>query len=42
MTISPIPTPTGDQWVQTGFTGLIWLILPLIVGLRLVVRSEAK
>jgi hypothetical protein len=35
-------TPTADQWAQIGFTGLIWLILPLIVGLRFVVRSEVK
>jgi hypothetical protein len=35
-------TPTGDQWAQIGFTGLIWLVIPLIVGLRLVARSEVK
>jgi hypothetical protein len=35
-------TPTGDQWTQIGFTGLIWLVLPLIVGLRFVLRSEVK
>jgi hypothetical protein len=33
---------TGEQWAQLGVTGLIWLVLPLAIGLRLVLRSEVK
>ena len=32
----------GDQWAQLAVSGLIWLILPLAIGLRLVMRSEVK
>ncbi|HST48437.1 ABC transporter permease [Jatrophihabitans sp.] len=35
-------SPTGEQWTQIGVTGLCWLIIPLVVGLRLVMRSEVK
>jgi len=35
-------TPSGEQWAQIGVTGLCWLIIPLLVGLRLVMRSEVK
>jgi len=33
---------TGEQWAQIGVSGLIWLVLPLLVGLRLVMRAEVK
>jgi ABC-2 type transport system permease protein len=33
---------TGEQWAQLGTAGLIWLVVPLAVGLRLVLRSEVK
>ena len=35
-------TPTGQQWQYIGVTTLIWLVLPLLIGLRLVMRSEVK
>jgi hypothetical protein len=31
---------SGEQWLQLGATGLVWLVVPLAVGLRLVLRSE--
>ena len=31
---------TGEQWAQLGVSGLFWLVLPLAVGLRTVLRSE--
>lgn len=34
--------PTGEQWAQIGTSSLIWLVLPLAVGLRMVFRSEVK
>jgi ABC-2 type transport system permease protein len=33
---------TGEQWVQLGVTGIFWLVIPLAVGLRLILRSEVK
>ncbi|NYD40199.1 ABC transporter permease [Nocardioides panaciterrulae] len=30
------------QWAQLGVTGLVWLALPLAVGLRVLLRSEVK
>ena len=33
---------TGTEWAQLGTSGLIWLVVPLIVGLVLVMRSEVK
>jgi len=35
-------SPTGEQWANIGVTGLCWLIIPMAVGLRLVMRSEVK
>jgi len=32
----------GDQWAQLAVSGLVWLIVPLAIGLRLVMRSEVK
>lgn len=34
--------PSGEQWAQLGVTGLIWLVLPTLVGLQRVLRSEVK
>jgi ABC-type transport system involved in multi-copper enzyme maturation permease subunit len=34
--------PSGEQWAQIGTSSLIWLVLPLAVGLRMVFRSEVK
>ena len=33
---------TSQQWSQLAVTGLIWLVVPLAAGLRLVVRAEVK
>ena len=33
---------TGTDWAHLGVSGLIWLVIPLAIGLRLVVRSEVK
>ena len=35
-------TLTGEQWANVAVTAAIWLVLPAIVGLRLVMRSEVK
>jgi ABC-2 type transport system permease protein len=32
----------SEQWANLGVAGLIWLVVPLAVGLRLVLRSEVK
>jgi len=34
--------PGGTEWAQMGVSGLIWLVIPLAIGLRLVLRSEVK
>lgn len=34
--------PTGEQWAQLGVTTLIWVVLPCVVGTRLMLRSEVK
>jgi hypothetical protein len=33
---------SAEQWANIGVTGVIWLVIPLLVGLRLVIRSEVK
>ena len=33
---------SSQQWAHLAVTGLIWLVIPLAVGLRLVVRAEVK
>jgi hypothetical protein len=35
-------TLTGEQWANIAVTGLVWLVLPLLVGLRMLLRSEIK
>jgi ABC-2 type transport system permease protein len=32
----------GQQWAHLGVTGVIWLLIPLTVGLAVVVRAEVK
>ena len=33
---------TGEQWVHIGISSFIWLVTPLVIGLRLVMRAEVK
>ena len=33
---------TGEAWAQLGVTSVLWLVVPLAVGLTLVLRSEVK
>ena len=33
---------TSTEWAQLGTSGLIWLVVPLAVGLVMVMRSEVK
>lgn len=33
---------TGTQWVNLAVTGSVWLVLPLVVGLVTLMRSEVK
>ena len=33
---------TGEMWAQLGVAALIWLVVPLAVGLLLLRRSEVK
>lgn len=34
--------PTGQDWAALGVSGLIWLVLPLAIGLNRVVKAEVK
>ncbi len=34
--------PDADHWAQLATSGSVWLAIPLLVGLRLVLRSEVK
>jgi hypothetical protein len=36
----PEGTVSSQEWKHLAVTGVIWLVLPLAVGLRLVVRAE--
>jgi ABC-2 type transport system permease protein len=33
---------TGEQWAQLGVTSVLWLVVPTIVGVAMVLRSEVK
>ena len=33
---------TSQQWAQLAFTGTIWLIIPMAIGLTLVTKAEVK
>lgn len=35
-------TLTGEEWAQIGVTTLVWLVIPLAVGMRFLLRSEVK
>lgn len=35
-------TVTAQQWAHLGVTGVIWLVIPLTIGLAIVVRAEVK
>jgi ABC-2 type transport system permease protein len=35
-------TVTAQQWAHLGVTGVIWLLVPMVVGLTIVVRAEVK
>ena len=35
-------TLTGEQWAQVAVTATAWLVIPALLGLRLVMRSEVK
>jgi ABC-2 type transport system permease protein len=35
-------TVSSQEWTHLAVTGLIWLVVPLALGLRLVVRAEVK
>jgi hypothetical protein len=32
----------GEQWSQLGFTSVVWLVVPLAIGLWTMLRSEVK
>jgi ABC-2 type transport system permease protein len=34
--------PSAAEWAHLGVTGLFWLVIPMAVGLRVVMRSEVK
>jgi hypothetical protein len=33
---------TSEQWAQLGVTSLVWLVVPIAVGVAMVMRSEVK
>jgi ABC-type transport system involved in multi-copper enzyme maturation permease subunit len=33
---------TGQQWAQLGVSTVLWLVVPLAIGLRMLLRSEVK
>ena len=35
-------TMTGEDWAQFAVSGLIWLVVPLAIGLWRVLRAEVK
>jgi ABC-2 type transport system permease protein len=35
-------TLSGEQWTQLSVAVAVWLVLPGLVGLRMVMRSEVK
>lgn len=35
-------TPSAEGWAQLGVTMVLWLVLPLAVGLRMLMRAEVK
>lgn len=37
-----VATLTGEQWANLAVTAMTWLVLPAVLGLRLVMKSEVK
>ena len=35
-------SPSAAEWAHLGVTGLVWLVIPLAVGLKMIMRSEVK
>jgi ABC-2 type transport system permease protein len=35
-------TLTGQEWAHIAVTGVTWLVIPMLIGLRLVMRTEVK
>ena len=35
-------SPSAAEWAHLGVTGLIWLVIPMALGLRFLLRSEIK
>ena len=35
-------TLTGQEWAQIAVTGVTWLLIPLLIGLAMVMRSEVR
>ena len=33
---------TTEAWAQAGFTTLVWVLIPLAIGMRFLLRSEIK
>ncbi len=33
---------SGEQWAQLGTSGVIWLVIPLAISIRVIMRSEVK
>ena len=33
---------SGEQWANLGVTSAVWLVLPLVIGLTMLMRSEVK
>jgi ABC-2 type transport system permease protein len=33
---------TSAEWAHLGVTGLIWLVIPMVIGYRMVLKSEVK
>ena len=34
--------PSASDWAHLGVTGLVWLVIPMAVGLKMIMRSEVK
>ena len=34
--------PSAEQWAQIGVSGMIWLVIPMAIGVWAVLRSEVK
>ena len=35
-------TPSGEEWAQLATSGVIWLVIPLILGIARLLRTEFK